>query len=396
MSIPWIKKYVPEKLSDVVGHSEEKELLITLVKNHKKGSKPIFLYGGNGSGKTATVYALANDLGLEIVEVNASDVRKAAVLEQLLGGAINQGSLFGSGKIILIDEAEGLSGVYDRGAAPTILKLAEQSKYPIIIVASDAYEKKLKDIRKKSNLVEFKPLTHEKIRILLEKIAIKEKLEFEIEALSHIARISGGDVRAAINDLQNLGKIVSLKNALDLSQRDSSVSIHDALRLIYKSKNPEVALRALDDVNVDLDQIFLWVEENTPLEYLKIEDLEKALDNIAEADKFFGRIRRWQYYRFYVYCFNLLTAGISLSKKEKYSHNVSYEQNSRILKIWIANRANQKKIGIASKLANYTHTSKKSAVSQVPYFKPIFKKNKGVDISNALDLNNEEIDWLKK
>src|SRR5690606_18033292 len=130
---------------------------------------------------------------------------------------------------------------------------------------------------------------------------------------NHIARASGGDVRAAINDLQNLGKNISLNDALNLSQRDTKKSIEEALRIIYKTKNSELALRALDDVDLDLDQLFLWIEENTPLEYLKVEDLDKALDSLAEADKFFGRIRKWQYYRFYVYCFNLLTAGISIS-----------------------------------------------------------------------------------
>ncbi|MFT4260887.1 MAG: replication factor C large subunit [Candidatus Woesearchaeota archaeon] len=396
MGSPWINKYSPNTLNEVVGHISEKELLKALIRNYKKGSKLIFLYGGTGNGKTSSVYALAKDEGLEVVEVNASDIRKAAALESLLGSAINQGSLFGSSKIILIDEAEGLSGVYDRGASPTILKLASESKYPIIIIANDAYNNKLKALRKKSDLIEFKELSYEEVKKILEKISLKEQLQISNEALNHIARISGGDVRAAINDLQSLGKNITLEDALTLSERNTSKKLEDGLRIIYKSKNPQIALRALDEVDIDLDKIFLWIEENTPLEYLNPEDLEKAMDNIADADKFYGRIRRWQYYRFYVYCYALLTAGISLSKQNKYSHNVDYSQGSRILKIWIANRANMKKKSIASKLANITHTSNKVALAQIPYYKAMFKHGKGSSIAELLELNNEEIDWLKK
>lgn len=396
MSGPWINKYSPNTLSDVVGHESEKELLKSLINNYKKNSKLIFLYGGTGNGKTSSVYSLANDQGLEVVEVNASDIRKAAALESLLGSAINQGSLFGSSKIILIDEAEGLSGVYDRGASPTILKLASKSKYPIVIIANDAYNNKLKALRKKSDLIEFKELSYEEVKKILERIVLKENLQISNEALNHIARISGGDVRAAINDLQSLGKTITLDDALTLSERNSSKNLEDALRIIYKSKNPQIALRALDEVDIDLDKIFLWMEENTPLEYLKVEDLEKAMDNIAIADQFYGRIRRWQYYRFYVYCYALLTAGISLSKQQKYTHNVDYSQGSRILKIWISNRANMKKKSIASKLATLTHTSNKVALAQIPYYKAMFKHGKGENIAQMLDLNNEEIDWLKK
>jgi len=46
---------------------------------------------------------------------------------------------------------------------------------------------------------------------------------------------------------------------------------------------------------------------NLPKEYTKAEDLAKAYENLSLADVYFGRIRRWQYYRFYVYIYNLLS-----------------------------------------------------------------------------------------
>ncbi len=396
MSVPWIIKYKPKSSIDIVGQEEQLVELKQKISSYKKGDKPIFLYGGTGNGKTSSVYAVAEELDLEVVEVNASDIRKAQALESVLGNAIGQMSLFGSSKVILVDEAEGLSGVYDRGAAPTILKLQEKSQFPVVIVASDAYERKLKEIRKKSYLIEFKPVTYDKVYSLLKKISLEEQISAEDDALKHLARVCGGDVRAAVNDLQNLGKTITLKSALSISPRDRKSELNNALRIIYKTKNPDIALRALDDVNADLDEIFLWIEENTQLEYLKVVDLDRAFENIALADKFFGRIRRWQYYRFYVYCYALLTAGVSLAKADKYSHSVDYKQNSRPLKIWIANRANAKKDSIASKLAQNTHVSRRKAKTILPYIKYQFKHGKSNNLIKVLELNNEEIDWLKK
>ena len=395
-NIPWIVKYSPKNLSDFKGHKESIAFFKHLILNFNQGDKFIFLYGGYGNGKTSAVYALANTYNYEVVELNASDVRKAAVLEERLSSAINQGSLFGNNKIILIDEIEGLSGIKDRGAIPTIVKIAQKSKFPIVVIAHDAYDRKLKALRKKSESIKFEQLDIDTIKEILKNILVNENISFEEKALSHIARVSGGDVRSAINDLQNLGTDISLDAALTLGERDTKVTINQALNIIYKTSHPDIALRALDNVNVDLDKVFLWIEENTPFAYLNPDDLQRAFENIAIADKFFGRIRRWQYYRFYVYCYALLTAGISLSKNKKYSHDVQYKESSRLLKIWIANRANAKKNSIAKKLAEATHTSLNNARNQIDYIKFIVKKNAKSKIPDFLELNNEELEWLKK
>jgi replication factor C large subunit len=143
--------------------------------------------------------------------------------------------------------------------------------------------------------------------------------------------------------------------------------------------------------------LLLWFEENIPLEYKKNKDIKEAMEILALADVFFGRIRRWQYYRFYVYIYNLLTVGIALSKDEKYPGMQEYKRSSKPLKIWIANNKNFKKKSIAEKLSQKTHTSRKRAFEDVSYLKPIFKLNKKQAdvIADYLDLNTEEIEWLK-
>ena len=400
MSDIWIKKYSPEHLSEMVGQQEQLAKLKKLVSEFRKGKKPVFLYGGVGNGKTSAVYALANELGLELTEINASDTRNSDSITELLSGVVRQGSLFGTGKIILLDEIDGLSGTSDRGGIPAILKIIPESRYPVVLIAHDAYTDKLKEIRKVSELVEFSSLSSENVLSLLKRICENEKIKYNEDALSQLSRISGGDARAAVNDLQTIafeGKITS-DMVSELSERNATSKIEDSLKRIFKTTDPTVALGAFDDVEEDIDKVFLWVEENIPAEYLKPEHLSGAFDSLSLADVFYGRIRRWQYYRFYVYCYNLMSAGIALSKDKKYPSNVSYKPTSRLLKIWIYNNANAKKKAISQKIAAATHTSSKRAYRDtVPYLQPIFKKNKKMaeSISKEANLSEEEIAWLK-
>lgn len=400
MSDIWIKKHAPSTLSDVVGQKEQIVKLKKLVSEFKKGKKPIFLYGGVGNGKTSSVVALSNDMDAELTEINASDTRNSDSISELLSGVVHQGSLFGAGKIILIDELEGISGTKDRGGIPSILKIIPDSKYPVILISQDAYSDKLKELRKESELIEFTPLSSEDVLFLLKRICEKEKIEYDENALAQLSRISGGDARAAVNDLQTIaysGKITS-DMVSEIGERNATAKIEESLRRIFKTIDPSVALGAFDDVEEDIDKVFLWVEENIPKEYLKPEHLAGAFDSLSLADVFYGRIRRWQYYRFYVYCFNLMSAGVALAKDKKYASSTKYTPTSRLLKIWIYNNANAKKKSISQKIAAITHTSSKRAYRDaVPYLQTLFKKNKKMAerISKEADLSEEEVTWLK-
>lgn len=402
MSSIWINKYLPKKLDEVIGQFNQVSLLKKYVEEHRKGGKIIFLYGGRGNGKTSSVYALANELNLELVELNASDTRNSAAIESIIGGAIGQMSLFGTKKLILIDEVEGISGTKDRGAIQSLLKTVKKSNYPVIVIGVDAYDKKVKAIRKESELIEFVSLDIDSIETILKNILNSEKIDYDNKAVRQLARISDGDARAAVNDLQT---IVAGKKKLEvadvevLGDRNSTKTIEDALQRVFKTTDSEIALHVFDEVSEDLDKIFLWVEENLPKEYLEPEALSSAFDNLSLANVFFGRIRRWQYYRFYVYCYNLLSAGIAISKDKKNDKRIEYKQSSRLLKIWIYNNANAKKKAIAQKVASHTHSSQKEAFhSVVPFLQVSFQNDskKALAIADELDFSDEEIAWLKK
>jgi replication factor C large subunit len=395
-NLPWIKKYAPKNISEIIGQEKAVNKILNLIKLKPK-NKALLIHGPIGSGKSSSIYAIANDKNLELLEVNASDSRNKNSIESTLGTAINQKSLFGKEKIILIDEVEGISGTKDRGAITALKSVIKKSCFPVVLTTNDAYTDKLKDIRKVSMIIEFEHIHDDLIFEHLKDICKKEKITYDESVLKTLAMSCNSDLRAGINDLQTFssdGKF-DPETSEFLLQRNQTETIQQALFKIYKTFKPEISLSSLENININIDEIINWIEYNTPKEYTKIKDLAKAFDNISLVDVYNGRIRRWQYWRFLVYMYQLLSIGISLSKEKKYSGNIEYTQSKKGLNIWQYNMKTAKKKSIALKLANVSYLSKKQAFEYVDSLKFMFKdKQLKSALIKELDLDDSEIDWL--
>ena len=96
---PFTIKYQPKRTNEIIGQDNAIKKLKDFVVNFKKQRKNAALvYGPSGVGKTISVHVLANELDLEILEVNASDVRNSEQINSMIGSAIGQMSLFSKGK----------------------------------------------------------------------------------------------------------------------------------------------------------------------------------------------------------------------------------------------------------------------------------------------------------
>lgn len=401
MAAPWVHKHTPASGKEVVGHEQAIARLTNYLRTYKPGQKPIVLAGKPGIGKTSIVHALANELDMELLEVNASDERNKDAIESIIGSASVQQSLFFRQKAILIDEADGVSGQKDRGGVAALVALIPRSRFPLIFTANDAHSEKLKPLIKISEVIELDPPTHEQVRGRLAHIAKQEGIDFDDESLSAISRRCGGDLRAAINDMQSVARNERItKDDIELlDDREGREEVKAALLRIFKTTSAEVALPAFDNVDEEPDTLMLWIDENLPKEYKSAEDLARAFDALAEADRFFGRIRRWQYYRYYVYIYNLLSAGIATAKDKKYAGTTEYKPTSRILKMWIYNQKNAKRKKIAETLSPHLHTSSRRVRQDVlPYLKAAVQKDKALRkaVVEQYGIDPEAATWFEK
>lgn len=391
------QKYAPKTSSQIVGNKQNIEITKNFIFNYnKQKKKSLLLYGPPGVGKTQTVYTIANEFDLEILELNASDLRNKEVINQIVGNFIKQQSLFQKTKIMLVDEIDGLSGQEDRGGVQAILDLIQNSQVPIILTANNPFDTKLSSIRTKSTLLEFKEIPQPQIQAVLSYIAIKENKKISQDALLLLCAYSNGDLRGAINDFQIVTankKNIDIKDLEVLYARERKNTIFDSLKVIFQSKDINRVLYSLDNADFDIEEAFLYLEENIPYVYVG-ESLKNAYYYLSRADVMRGRIKRWQYWRLMSYQVDFMTAGVALSKKMQSNTTVNYKKTQRVLKIWLANQKYQKRKIIIQKISRKTHTSTKKARQYFPYIKEIIKKTKNNNLIKELDLDEQELEYL--
>ena len=309
--------YQPKTLDDIENYQNIKELLDQWYKTGMK--KPLLFYGKPGIGKTVMARCFARSYGFSPYEINASSEKIIKPSEKR--------DIFGRKILVIIDELESVSD------KKTVKELME--KFPCILIANDPYVSKLKDIREKCHLVEFKGLHPTQILKLLRRIAKLYNIEVDDETLKEIIKKNEKDVRASINDLFSLsvGKNKVEKHELEvLGYRDKEAELFLFLAGMFKSKEYYKIVLHLYNLDVDHDILKAWIDENIPIEYEKIDDIYRAYEMLSKADIFDGRIKRRQYYGLLKYSSVLMTYGVAAAKKEKYKKFTRYRFPSFLFK----------------------------------------------------------------
>ena len=402
--LPWTIKHRPRNSSEVVGNKEVIESLKNWVLSWKSdgtNKKAALLHGPPGIGKTVLVETLAKELNFDLIEMNASDLRSGKIIDVVIGSAIEQQDLFQRKKIILIDEVDSISPRKDRGAVQSILRVIENTNYPIVMTANDVWDPKVRGLREKSLLIQFKRISSREALPFLKKLLDEESVEVDDDTLKSIIQRNGGDMRSMINDLQ---MIATGKNRIAedditwLAWRDRKEPIFDALKLVFTSKDCFTARRALDISEVDYEMLFEWIYENVPRQLSDSSDMVKAMEALSKADLFIARTKKHQAWSLLSYVIDLMTAGVAMARERTKPAWIPMKFPQRISLMSRTMRERALMRGVGSKIGSKCHLSSKSSVRDfVPYLRIIIKNNakSASSLEKWLELNEEMINYLK-
>ncbi|VVB74572.1 Replication factor C large subunit [uncultured archaeon] len=388
-------KYVPKNFEEFIGNVEIVERAIAWAKVWQEGTrqKPLFLYGASGVGKTALAFLIAKEMGWQLFEMNASDLRDKESIEKIAGAATSNSSLFGGKRLILLDEVDGLQS-QDRGGAGAINSIIKEANNPVILTANDAYDKKLVSLRTTTEMLEFKKINYLSIAKHLRGVAAKENIEFDEEAVKELAKNCGGDMRSALLDIQSLAPKVTIENVRALSFRERKEKVFPVMGKIFKGRSIKEIKDAVDSADVSADMLSLWVEENIPRQFDAI-DAGRAFDVLSRADVFNGRIMNRQHWGFLKYSIFLSTAGVGLSKTKDYHSFIPMAFPSILSSLSSSSSKREMRKRIAAKIGEKMHCSRRDALADLPFLLELIKNEKyAKDFSWFFGFDEAELAFL--
>ena len=205
--IPWVEKYRPEKMEDIVLDSTNKKIMNNIIEMDYFPN--LLFYGPPGTGKTTTIINLINkyqekhgqkrkDLKIHL---NASDDRGIDIIRNKINQFVNTGTLFQTGmKFVILDEVDYMT----KNAQQALRYLIQDYSNNIRFCLICNYICRI-DFALQSEFLKLKfcQLPDKEIYNFLYKIQKEEKLKISKDKIIGIQSMFESDIRSMINYLQS-------------------------------------------------------------------------------------------------------------------------------------------------------------------------------------------------
>ncbi|KHN95773.1 replication factor C subunit 4 [Metarhizium album ARSEF 1941] len=253
--LPWVEKYRPVFLDDVVGNTETIERLKIIA---KEGNMPhVIISGMPGIGKTTSVLCLARQLLGEsykeaVLELNASDERGRqgidVVRNRIKGFAQKKVTLPpGRHKLVILDEADSMTSGAQQALRRTMEIYSNTTRFAF---ACNQSNKIIEPLQSRCAILRYAKLSDAQVVKRLLQIIEAEKVEYSDDGLAALVFSAEGDMRQAINNLQSTFAgfgFVSGDNVFKVVDSPHPIKVQAMLKACYEG-NVDSALDTLKEL----------------------------------------------------------------------------------------------------------------------------------------------------
>lgn len=306
-SYMWVDKYKPSTIKHIIGQQGDNSNVKKLVRwlsswhsNHgpgvnKKLTRPspwakddsgayfkaALLSGSPGVGKTTTAHLVCKEVGMDVVEFNASDTRSQKLMSKEVGELLSSKSLlpfFQSGgdsktterHVLVMDEVDGMAGNEDRGGVAELIALIKNSRCPVICMCNDRNHPKIRSLAGYCFDLRFHKPRVEQIRGAMMSVCFKEKVKISPQALDEVIAGANCDIRQILHNLSMWSSTEKVLNAdqvktdANAARKNIKLGPWDAVRKIFSHEDHK-SMSIMDKSDLffhDYSLLPLFVQEN--------------------------------------------------------------------------------------------------------------------------------------